>query len=173
VYDVHPWLAIVLSFPFSPTIFEQPTLKDGTAKPQDVVPPKVLLTGFSEKGEKPPPLDKELPFEPTWTRNGSYMVFRQLQQLVPEFHKFTREEANRLVMKNPAVSPGLVRGRLCRSEAEKLTLQQIGARMVGRWPSGAPLDKKPFAEDIFLGADPVENNRFDMSEDLDQHKCRA
>jgi hypothetical protein len=37
------------------------------------------------------------------------MVFRQLQQLVPEFHKFERMEADRLKSKNIGVTPGLVR----------------------------------------------------------------
>jgi deferrochelatase/peroxidase EfeB len=33
---------------------------------------------------------------PDWMRNGSYMVFRRLNQLVPEFHKFARDSASTL-----------------------------------------------------------------------------
>jgi deferrochelatase/peroxidase EfeB len=55
---------------------------------------------------------------PTWAKDGSFLVFRQLEQLVPEFNKFLTD--------NPIVEDGL-------------TAQQgsdlLGARMVGRWKS--------------------------------------
>jgi deferrochelatase/peroxidase EfeB len=55
---------------------------------------------------------------PDWAKGGSFLVFRQLKQLVPEFNKFLTD--------NPIVMPNL-------------TLQQgsdlLGARMVGRWKS--------------------------------------
>jgi deferrochelatase/peroxidase EfeB len=55
---------------------------------------------------------------PAWAKDGSFLVFRQLEQLVPEFNKFLTD--------NPIVEDGL-------------TAQQgsdlLGARMVGRWKS--------------------------------------
>lgn len=55
---------------------------------------------------------------PAWAKDGSFLAFRQLKQLVPEFDKFLTD--------NPIIEPGL-------------TLQQgsdlMGARMVGRWMS--------------------------------------
>jgi hypothetical protein len=72
------------------------------------VPAGTLLLG--ENGDFVP--------RPAWAKDGSFLVFRQLAQLVPEFDKF--------VTNNAIVKPGL-------------TLQQgadlLGARMVGRWKS--------------------------------------
>jgi deferrochelatase/peroxidase EfeB len=63
---------------------------------------------------------------PVWARDGSFLVFRQLQQLVPEFNKFLTD--------NPIVEDGL-------------TIQQgsdlLGARMVGRWKSVCRPDLLP------------------------------
>ncbi|KAF7799175.1 hypothetical protein EIP86_010406 [Pleurotus ostreatoroseus] len=61
-----------------------------------------------------------------------------------------------------------------------LTKQQgadlLGARMFGRWKSGAPIDLTPFSDDPALGADPQRNNDFDFSglvavPSLDQSRC--
>ncbi|KAJ7138453.1 fungal peroxidase [Mycena crocata] len=80
---------------------------------------------------------------PPWAKDGSFLVFRQLKQLVPEFNEF--------LTANPIVAPGL-------------TSQQgsdlLGARMVGRWKSGAPIDLSPMTDDPALGADPTRNNDF-------------
>ena len=54
-----------------------------------------------------------------WMVDGSFLVFRFLLQLVPEFNKFLQE--------NPVKVPGL-------SPAEGSEL--MGARLVGRWKSG-------------------------------------
>src|SRR5206468_4642261 len=78
-----------------------------------------------------------------WMRNGSYMVFRRLEQKVPEFRRFVREQAARLGM-----DPEL-----------------LAARMVGRWKSGAPIELAPRLDDPRLGRDPDRNNDFDYSDD--------
>ena len=51
---------------------------------------------------------------PRWTKDGSFLVFRQLKQRVPEFDKFLEDSA--------AISG-----------VEK---ELLGARLVGRWKSG-------------------------------------
>ncbi|KAJ7698711.1 hypothetical protein B0H17DRAFT_1050506 [Mycena rosella] len=98
---------------------------------------------------------------PSWAKDGSFLAFRQLKQLVPEFNKFLAE--------NPIREP-------------KLTAQQgsdlLGARMIGRWKSGAPVFLAPLVDDPALGADPTRNNNFTYAEpgqtvasSTDQTKC--
>ncbi|KAG8695691.1 hypothetical protein FRC09_008999, partial [Ceratobasidium sp. 395] len=57
---------------------------------QRPIPPGVILLG----AEKDPVASR-----PSWAVDGSFLVFRQLAQLVPEFHNFLDE--------NPIVLPGL------------------------------------------------------------------
>jgi len=52
----------------------------------------------------------------------------------------------------------------------------LGARLVGRWKSGAPIDITPLKDDPKLGADPERNNDFDFSftnpdDQTDQTRC--
>lgn len=60
--------------------------------------------------------------------NGSYLVFRQLSQDVPAFWKFVSESG-------AALWPGDPNGPT-----------RVAAKMVGRWPSGAPLALYPDAD---------------------------
>jgi Dyp-type peroxidase family len=76
---------------------------------------------------------------PAWAKDGSYLVFRRLRQDVGAFHQFLCEEGVRL-----GVSP-----------------VALGARLVGRWPSGAPLVLTPLADELALGADKNANNDFE------------
>lgn len=73
----------------------------------------------------------ELPREPRYThrrdlgRNGTYLVFRQLEQDVSGFWQAVTRRAERLYP----------------DDAEGPT--RLAAKMVGRWPSGAPLVRHP------------------------------
>ena len=78
-----------------------------------------------------------------WLRNGSYMVFRRLEQKVPEFRRFVQQQAVRLGM-----------------DADLLA-----ARMVGRWKSGAPLERAPLKDDPALGGNDESNNDFEFGDD--------
>ncbi|KAJ7139064.1 dye-decolorizing peroxidase precursor [Mycena epipterygia] len=117
---------------------------------QAVVPPGQILLG--EDGDIT---------RPDWAKDGSFLAFRQLKQLVPEFNKFLTD--------NPINEPGL-------------TPQQgsdlLGARMVGRWKSGAPVFLAPMVDNPELGANAMLNNNFtfaepgqNMSSLTDQTKC--
>src|SRR6266851_1781267 len=117
---------------------------------QDLLWPGEFVFGYP--GQDPrdavkpgPPPDMAAP----WLRDGSYMVFRRLEQKVPELRKFVADRAARLGM-----------------DAELL-----GARMVGRWKSGAPLELAPPRDDWALGGDPRRNNDFDYGDDPSQRKC--
>ncbi|KAG8796495.1 hypothetical protein FRC12_021128 [Ceratobasidium sp. 428] len=101
---------------------------------QRTVPPGTILLGT----------DQDLvPTRPPWAVEGSFLVFRQLSQLVQEFHDF--------LDKNPVVSPGL---------DPQLGSELMGARLVGRWKSGAPIQVSPLADDPELAKDKERNNNF-------------
>ncbi|KAJ7247533.1 fungal peroxidase [Mycena rebaudengoi] len=118
----------------------------------------VVSTGSILVGEEGDQLKRS---RPAWAKDGSFLVFRQLKQLVPEFNKFLTDHPIRL--------PGL-------------TAQQgsdlLGARMVGRWKSGAPIELSPRVDNPTLGADPNRNNNFtfavpgeDRVDSTDQTRC--
>ena len=83
-------------------------------------------------------------------RNGTYVVFRKLHTRVAAYRQYLRAKA------------------ASREEAALL-----GAKMVGRWPSGAPLALCPEHDDPALGADPRRNNAFSYGDDLRGFKCPA
>jgi len=89
------------------------------------------------------------PLPASWARNGSYMVFRRLEQLVPEFRRFVAAQAASLGM-----YPDL-----------------LASRMVGRWPSGAPLVLAPREDNVRLGEDKKRNNDFSYAGDPEQRAC--
>nr|WAW38284.1 DyP-type peroxidase [Auricularia mesenterica] len=103
---------------------------------QQVVDPGVILLG--EAGDTIA--------RPAWAKDGSFLAFRQLQQLVPEFGGFLNTAA-------PSV-PGLTGSQ---------SADLLGARMIGRWKSGAPVDLFPLADGPpGFAADPTQNNNFDF-----------
>ncbi|KAJ5111226.1 hypothetical protein N7532_001761 [Penicillium argentinense] len=61
---------------------------------------------------------------PPWAKDGSYLVIRKLKQYVPEFNRYLETEAPKL----------------------NFTEDQLGARLVGRWKSGAPVELHPNAD---------------------------
>ncbi|KAL0564605.1 dye-decolorizing heme-containing peroxidase [Marasmius crinis-equi] len=100
---------------------------------QAIVKPGVILLG--EEGDNIP--------RPTWAKDGTFLCWRQLQQLVPEYHEYLDKNA-------PDVSG------LSRDEAVHL----FGSRMMGRWKSGAPIDMTPLRENATLGADTYRRNNY-------------
>ncbi|KAK7678568.1 hypothetical protein QCA50_018440 [Cerrena zonata] len=94
---------------------------------------------------------------PSWAVEGSIMAFRYLSQLVPEFNTFLK--------KNP-----IQIGEMTPEQGSEF----LGARLMGRWKSGAPLDLAPLKDDPELAADRQRNNNFDYSfpEDIQtQDRC--
>ncbi|KAF8480542.1 Dyp-type peroxidase [Gautieria morchelliformis] len=113
---------------------------------QQVCDPGVLLMGQ--------PGDTSAATRPVWAKNGSILVYRHLDQLVPEFDKFKHD--------NPLfpLELGIEKGA-----------ELFGARMFGRWKSGAPIDITPTQDDPKLADDPQRNNNFDFSKPTDQTSC--
>ncbi|MET4428626.1 Dyp-type peroxidase [Mycolicibacterium sp. 624] len=75
-------------------------------------------------------------------KNGTYVVFRKLHQRVAAFRQYLKANSST-------------------AEEEEL----LGAKMMGRWQSGAPLALCPMHDDPGLGADPKRNNDFLFKED--------
>src|SRR5215207_30241 len=103
-----------------------------------------FILGYpDETGSLPP-----MPTPEVLGRNGTYVVFRKLHTRVAAYRRYLREKA-------------------ASREEEAL----LGAKLVGRWPSGAPLALSPEQDDPELGADPLRNNDFLYGDDLRGFKC--
>ncbi len=97
-----------------------------------------FLLGYpNERGELP-----AMPQPGVLGKNGTYVVFRKLHQRVAAFRQYLT-----------ANSSG--------PDGENL----LAAKMMGRWPSGAPLALCPAHDDPELGADPARSNDFLFKED--------
>ncbi len=97
----------------------------------------------------------EHPARREFARDGTYLVIRKLAQDVDGFHKFLDDQT-----KKPDGT----------SDPEKQSW--LGAKIVGRWPSGAPLTLCPTADDPALGSDENRNNNFTFSiTDADGFAC--
>jgi Dyp-type peroxidase family len=117
---------------------------------QDLLWPGEFVLGYP--GQDPLDPVKAGPVAPLptpWAKNGSYMVFRRLEQRVPEFRAYVAAQAARLGM-----HPDL-----------------LAARMVGRWKSGAPLELAPLQDNPSLGHDDRRNNDFGYADDPFQRAC--
>ena len=104
---------------------------------------EIVLGYPDETGELPP-----MPTPEVLGRNGTYVVIRKLHTKVAAYRRFLRDRAT---------------GR----EDEEL----LGAKMVGRWQSGAPLALAPQRDDPDLGADALRNNDFGFADDPRGFKC--
>lgn len=82
---------------------------------------------------------------PPWTRDGSYLVFRRLRQDVAGFHRALAALASSAGLKNGA---------------------QLGAKVMGRWPSGAKLADPIEATDP-LASTPTEYTAGEFAADPD------
>jgi len=75
-------------------------------------------------------------------KNGTYLVFRKLAQDVTALHTFLSSA----------------------TDGTAAQMDFLGAKMVGRWRSGAPLVLSPHADDPLLGEDTKRNNAFLFAE---------
>jgi Dyp-type peroxidase family len=102
-----------------------------------------LLGYVSEDGRLPegPPA----PLGP----NGTFMVYRKIEQHVKAFDDHMDAEADRLGMKR----------------------EELRARVLGRWPDGTPLSLSPDKPDPAIAINRHRANDFDYADDLDGGKC--
>ena len=104
---------------------------------------EIILGYRDETGELPP-----MPTPEVLGRNGTYVVFRKLHTRVAAYRQYLRAKA-------------------ASREEEAL----LGAKMVGRWQSGAPLALSPDGDDPDLGDDPQRHNAFLYGDDPRGLKC--
>ena len=82
-------------------------------------------------------------------RNGTFMIFRKLEQRVAAFRRFVQVEARSF--------PG--------------GGERLKAKLVGRWPDGTPVMLSPDRPDPAIATDPARNLDFHYSEDPLGTKC--
>ena len=97
-----------------------------------------FILGYRDETGLMPPI----PQPEVLGRNGTYLVFRKLHTKVAAFRQYVRAKST--------------------SPAEEAL---FAAKMVGRWPSGAPLALSPEQDDPELGEDPRRNNAFQYQAD--------
>jgi Dyp-type peroxidase family len=81
--------------------------------------------------------------DPSWTANGSFLVLRKLQQDVPAFWA----SMGNLTTDFPEQSP--MRDAMA-----------LASRLVGRWPSGAPVMRSPDADQPAIATNDLLSNDF-------------
>lgn len=104
---------------------------------------EIVLGYPDETGELPP-----MPIPDVLGRNGTYVVFRKLHTKVAAYRRYLRARAT-----------------------DRADEALLGAKMVGRWQSGAPLARSPERDDPDEGADPHRNNDFAYGDDPRGLKC--
>jgi Dyp-type peroxidase family len=117
---------------------------------QDLIWPGELVLGHEASSPDPLFPGTVVPALPEWTRNGSFLVFRRLRQDVGLFWNTMADLAGKL---------GKTKG------FEDMTDERLASRMVGRWPSGAPVNRVPETDDPELGKKTEANNHFRFDSD--------
>ena len=82
---------------------------------------------------------------PSWAKDGSFLVFRRLRQDVSALHRFLHDKAQQFNI-DPAF---------------------VGAKLVGRWPTGAPVLRAKCDDDAALAADDCANNHFEFEDSVE------
>ncbi len=130
-----------------PAIEGIPTPNSDPNPHETPVKPGEFILGYpDETGNLPP-----MPRPDVLGRNGTYVAIRKLRTDVAAWRRYLRDHST---------GP----------EDEEL----LAAKLVGRWPSGAPLELAPEHDDPALAADPHRNNDFTYREHDDRgYRCPA
>lgn len=110
-----------------------------------VWPGEFLLNQPKQKGDGTDPLEwKRTTDGPPWATNGSYLVFRRLQQNVAAFNDMVTS-IHTVLSADPAFSA--------------ISLDLVGAMLVGRFTSGCPLMRSA-TDDVALAQNSYASNQF-------------
>jgi len=130
------------------TFRQNPNDRDQGKPGQDLLWPGEFVFGYPGQDPTSAEITEPGPISeagPAWAKDGSFVVFRRLRQDVEAFREFVNETAFQL-----GLSPELV-----------------GAKLVGRWASGAPILRAPEADNRALADDDCANNNFEFEEETD------
>ncbi|CCO35039.1 Dye-decolorizing peroxidase msp1 OS=Marasmius scorodonius GN=msp1 PE=1 SV=1 [Rhizoctonia solani AG-1 IB] len=116
---------------------------------QPVIQPGIILVGHPNKHDQSNELDKA-----NLARNGSYMAFRKIDQLVPEFHQWLQE--------HPAPLDRLSFPEMSDIDLLEYSVELRGAELVGRWKKGTPLVKSTTGDDAKYWDNPQKINDFEF-----------
>jgi Dyp-type peroxidase family len=138
-----------LSQPFLPGLHADP--RPG----EDRIAVGEILLGYDNAYGTPP-------ITPTWCdfdlgRNGTYLVFRKLAQNVAGFWGWLADHARRLAGGDPALTAELT--------------EWLGAKVIGRWPSGAPILLSPERDDPAFATAERRNAFQYLAHDPDGMRC--
>jgi Dyp-type peroxidase family len=138
------------------TARQNPDEPDDQGKPgQDLLWPGEFVFGYSKQKFDPANPDGGVAVEgpnsltdgpggkpagPEWARDGSYLVVRRLRQDVPLFHRFLDEVGAK----------------------HKVSAEEVGSRLVGRWQSGAPIMRATGKDIPEMGENDCANNHFEF-----------
>lgn len=106
---------------------------------QELLWPGEIILGYPRQDDTKP--ENSLPaIDPptSWMKNGSFLVYRRLRQDVESFRRFCSSVADALGVDEPTA----------------------GAKLVGRWASGAPVLRAATEDDENVAADVNQNNAF-------------
>jgi Dyp-type peroxidase family len=129
-----------------------PDLPELSKKGRPLIAPGEFILGYPIQNANHP-RDVELPRKiyPELLRNGSYLVYRRLNQDVVAFENFIKREVEKVIL-----IPNFT----------NMTEEKFKALLIGRWKSGAPLSLSPEKDNPDLGTNQFENNLFNYDDDL-------
>jgi Dyp-type peroxidase family len=109
---------------------QDPLFAEFAAPGQPLIWPGQIILGYDRQSasDARPPIPAVSPI-PSWSRNGSYLVFRRLRQHVGEFRQFVRDSAESFFSHRPT----------------DFEIEKFAAMLVGRWRNGTPLVISPNA----------------------------
>ncbi len=120
-------------------------------KGQDLLWPGEFVFGYSGQNPDADTFEEEgqvvtppIPF----MQDGAFLIFRRLAQQVPEFNHSVKTAALGIPAGANPMNPDL-----------------LGAQMVGRWKSGAPIIKAPMQDDLGIADGTPEANDFEFGDD--------
>lgn len=90
---------------------------------------------------------------PFWAKNGSFLAYRRLKQDVPGFWNCALENAQK--------------------SGGQISTEQLAAKLMGRWPSGAPIVRTPTADNPAIGGNALENNAFTYGQVFNAYKAEG